>query len=898
MKTLIFFALALILSSGVLAQEAASDRQQPQETKAEKSSAVPSTIDFQGRLHDSGGNPVNATMLITFTLYDMLAGGSILWSEDYMVEIMDGLFQVKLGQINPITPDLFAEPDRWLGIRIGGEAELSPRTKISSAGYALQAPENDPTWLGAPELSSAIGRTGNVGIGTISPEAILEVAGGDAIINDLSVGKGGGSHLANSALGFSALASNTTGIYNTAVGNATLFNNESGEKNSAFGFRALFSNTSGHANTANGMWALFSNTTGSSNVANGVGALYHNTDRSNLVAIGDSALFNNGLSATFPFEAHDNTAVGSKALYANTKGYQNSAMGFKALYNNTTGYSNTATGFQALYNNTTGFSNTAIGHNVLNSNTTGFYNVAIGIDILFDNISGNRNCAIGTEVLYKNTNGSGNTAIGDHVLYHNTTGSENIAIGYEVLFSNETGGGNIAIGTLALHVNKTGDNNIAIGRQALNLNQTGTSNIALGIRALNSNTDRSNLVAIGDSALFHNGLYATDFFHGSVNTAIGSKALFSNTTGYNNTAIGTYTLYSNITGAFNTASGADALHSNTIGFSNTANGASALYSNTIGVFNTASGAEALYYNSTGNHNTANGLHALYSNTSGIGNTASGTSALYYNSTGDHNTAIGADSGNSSVVQLQLTGQKNTFIGSNTSYSNGSITNSTALGADVTLSHSNTVILGNDANVGIGTSNPAYKLDIAGALNLNKGIASGVALRINGAETILYNGTYFSFGFGNSGNYSVFGRSLCIGTASNPGTHHLVVNGTAAKPGGGSWETWSDINLKTLHGNYERGLNEISALVPVRYSYNEENPLALPSQREFIGLIAQDVQEFLPEAVSVDHNGYLMLDMNPVNVAMINAIKELKAENDELKARLERLERAIETMAEK
>jgi hypothetical protein len=844
MKTPILFALALIWSTGALAQQTTSETE-PQE-KTEKSTAVPSTIDFQGRLHDSDGNPVNATLLITFTLYDMLAGGSILWSEDFLVEIMDGLFQVKLGQINPITPDLFVEPDRWLGIRIGGEAELSPRTKISSAGYALQAPENDPTWLGAPELYNAIGRTGNVGIGTHTPTALLhthgnetgggnvlfvgeykatdpgdppatgegtrmmwypdkaafraggvysnewdkgnigdysialgygtaaigqgcvamgyftlaggqvttalgnnttafgwnsssmgsgtianasnslvigqynlglghyeewiptdpifeigigasdaeranamtvlkngnvgigntsptgklEVAGGDAIINDLTVGKGGGSHLANSALGFSALASNTTGIYNTAVGNATMFNNQSGEKNSAFGFRALFSNTTGKGNTANGIWALFSNTTGSSNVAIGVGALYHSTDRSHLVAIGDSALFHNGQGVNVYDFAEKNIAIGSKALYSNTGGSYNTAIGHLALKANTDGYHNTAIGLQALYLNTTG--------------------------------------------------------------YHNT-----------------------------------------------------------------------------------------------------------------------------------------------------ANGSCALRENTIGNYNTANGAFALASNTIGNYNTANGL-----------------SALELNTTGDKNTAIGYTSGFPSVPALKLTGQKNTFIGYNTTYSVGTITNSTALGANVMLTHSNTVILGNEANVGIGTSNPAYKLDIAGALNLNKGIASGVALRINGAETILYNGTYFSFGFGNSGNYSVFGRSLCIGTTSNPGTHLLVVNGTAAKPGGGSWETWSDINLKTLHGNYERGLNEISALVPVRYSYNEENPLDLPSQREFIGLIAQDVQEFLPEAVSVDQSGYLLLDMNPVNVAMINAIKELKAENDELKARLERLERALESLSEK
>ena len=56
--------------------------------------------------------------------------------------------------------------------------------------------------------------------------------------------------------------------------------------------------------------------------------------------------------------------------------------------------------------------------------------------------------------------------------------------------------------------------------------------------------------------------------------------------------------------------------------------------------------------------------------------------------------------------------------------------STALCANVILSHPNTVILGHDANVGIVTTSPSHKLDIAGAANLNNGIASGVALRCN------------------------------------------------------------------------------------------------------------------------------------------------------------------------
>jgi len=56
-----------------------------------------------------------------------------------------------------------------------------------------------------------------------------------------------------------------------------------------------------------------------------------------------------------------------------------------------------------------------------------------------------------------------------------------------------------------------------------------------------------------------------------------------------NTANGTQALYSNTTGSLNTANGYRALFSNTIGYLNTANGYRALRSNTIGCFNTANG---------------------------------------------------------------------------------------------------------------------------------------------------------------------------------------------------------------------------------------------------------------------------------------------------------------------
>src|SRR5213595_2453691 len=98
----------------------------------------------------------------------------------------------------------------------------------------------------------------------------------------------------NTAEGFNALFSLTTGYNNTANGTIALSNNTTGYENTATGAFALYSNTTGNNNTANGVNALFSNTTGNNNTANGVNALSSNTTGSDNTADGAGALLING----------------------------------------------------------------------------------------------------------------------------------------------------------------------------------------------------------------------------------------------------------------------------------------------------------------------------------------------------------------------------------------------------------------------------------------------------------------------------------------------------------------------------------------------------------------------------------------------------------------------------
>ena len=139
-------------------------------------------------------------------------------------------------------------------------------------------------------------------------------------------------------------------------------------------------------------------------------------------------------------------------------------------------------------------------------------------------------------------------------------------------------------------------------------------------------------------------LPAPDGGYANDNTAEGTNALFSLTTGANNTAIGSKALFGNTTGRQNTATGDHALRHNTTGEQNTATGSRALFDNETGIQNTATGAYALFFNTIGERNTANGYFALVSNTTGSDNTANGERALFRNTTGHDNIALGAGAG--------------------------------------------------------------------------------------------------------------------------------------------------------------------------------------------------------------------------------------------------------------
>ena len=248
----------------------------------------------------------------------------------------------------------------------------------------MKATESFSLVLGVALLSTV-----SVACGAQPPALVVSDGYGNT-----AMGTGALLHLAtgpvdNTAGGYLALVSNTTGSFNTAFGGETLLTNSTGSNNSAFGFDALYSNLTGERNVAFGTYALSNNSTGSQNVAAGAGSLNRNTTGTNNTAMGTDAL---GLNKTGNY----NTSAGVASMYFNTTGGENTANGYAALYRNTTGSYNTANGLDALYNSTTGNYNTAVGHQAMFNNDSGYRNVAIGFNAGYA-VSGSDNITIGAQ---------------------------------------------------------------------------------------------------------------------------------------------------------------------------------------------------------------------------------------------------------------------------------------------------------------------------------------------------------------------------------------------------------------------------------------------------------------------------------------------------------------------
>ena len=104
---------------------------------------------------------------------------------------------------------------------------------------------------------------------------------------------------------------------------------------------------------------------------------------------------------------------------------------------------------------------------------------------------------------------------------------------------------------------------------------------------------------------------------------------------------------------------------------------------------------------------------------------------------------------------------------------------------------------------------------------------------------------------------------------------------------------SDQRFKKDITPFAPALDRLTALQPVHFSWRAtEFPDRHFGTSRASGLIAQDVEKVLPELVATDEEGYKAVDYGKLPLLTIQAVKELKRENDALKSRVAELERLV------
>jgi hypothetical protein len=476
-----------------------------------------------------------------------------------------------------------------------------------------------------------------------------------------------------------------------------------------------------------------------------------------------------------------NTALGYESLRYATSTDDNTAVGYQALSMSSSvtadnsGNRNSAFGYQALSVNTSGARNSALGYSALSANTAGSDNVAAGYNALSTMISGSDNAAFGSGALRNIQTTSNNSAFGSSALFTNT-GSNNSSFGYQSSFFNTSGSQNAAFGAGALFRSRSGSNNSVLGYAALYDNNSATNTVAVGYGAASGNGSLYNNQG-GTYLGYQSGYSATT--NSDYNTLVGYQSGYGITTGSNNIWIGTATSSTAIanltTGSQNilignnislpsaTASGQLNIGNIIFGTGITSTG-STLSTGNIGIGTTTPGstlsvAGAGYF--AGNLNLdsfssyqlagqtvlsatsttfntlvgilagANIVSTSTANTSGTNNTALGYEALRYATSTDQNTAVGyqalrmgsSGSGDNSGSRNTAVGYQalavNTTGANNVAFGQGALTANTTASDNVAIGREALTNNNGASNVAVGWR--ALTANLSGTTNVGIGL---------------------------------------------------------------------------------------------------------------------------------------------------------------------------------
>ncbi|PCJ98195.1 MAG: hypothetical protein COA45_08585 [Zetaproteobacteria bacterium] len=439
------------------------------------------------------------------------------------------------------------------------------------------------------------------------------------------------------------------------------------------------------------------------------------------------------------------------------------------------------------------------------------------------------------------------------------------------------GQSNIFIGESAGESTTTGDDNVAIGYRALRTNVGKTQNTAIGFEAMRyadsttSGTSANN-TAVGYYALHGNSIAANNT--GTGNTAIGSRTLTNVTSGNDNTSLGDNSGSIVTTGDDNVMIGKSSGSNIITASDNIAIGSGALSEAGDNSGNTAIGHNAGGGNGATTAITTSTLLGYFAGKSGTGAnlTVSASTLLGYNAGGGGNPGaktitnsvfIGSNAGTPSTAET-LTATDMVAIGNDVLTGNSTVTQGVVIGyqAGNLLNGNNNTMIGYQAgdSVTTGTDNIliGHSADTPLATTSNH-------LNIGG---LIYG--------------DLAGGEVGIGTAAPDSALHVVgdIRFTGVLIDISDKRLKTDIKPLSDTGTLLDKLDQITG-----YSFRMKNDTK--GQIEY-GVMAQEIERVFPELVQTadDEMGTKSVSYLGLIAPMIEATKELKAENDALKAKID------------
>ena len=156
--------------------------------------AVTPVISYQARLtNPTTGAPLSGTLSFSLRIYNVSSGGVALWMENKDIAVNNGLLSTHLGDTVPLSAAIFNGQDLWLGIKIGSDAETTPRQRLLPVAYAMYSDNADRL---DGQDSAFFRNAGNINAGTVNDANLPATVTRDSeVMSIVTANDGAGSNV-------------------------------------------------------------------------------------------------------------------------------------------------------------------------------------------------------------------------------------------------------------------------------------------------------------------------------------------------------------------------------------------------------------------------------------------------------------------------------------------------------------------------------------------------------------------------------------------------------------------------------------------------------------------------------------------------------------------------------